>query len=203
MVIRFGEKYFDNNQFKNKGHIACLLYYSSHILGSLILNNEDKKMINSLMENLRNISGHQNLYIDELKQHLVNAIIVIVAKNITIINPENLSSNTETRIMQILDYIQTNIYKPELLKIAVIAEKFDFSPHYLGNYFRKQCNESIQQYISAYRIRLIEHRLRFSDKRVHEIAEEFGFIDESHINKFFKRHHGISLKKFKTKCLST
>ena len=27
--------------------------------------------------------------------------------------------------------------------------------------------------------------------------KEFGFSDESHINKFFKIHHGISLKKFR------
>jgi len=80
-----------------------------------------------------------------------------------------------------------------------MAEKFGLSSTYLGSYFRKKCDESIQQYISSYRIRLIEHRLRFSDKRVHEIAHEFGFADESHINKFFKRHHGLSLKKYREK----
>jgi AraC-like DNA-binding protein len=93
--------------------------------------------------------------------------------------------------------IQEHIRYPERLTIAVIAERFDLSPTYLGSYFRKQCNESLQQYISSYRIRLIEHRLRFSDKRVHEIADEFGFADESHVNKFFKRHQGMSLKQYR------
>ncbi|WP_413533197.1 helix-turn-helix domain-containing protein [Empedobacter brevis] len=197
MVIRFGEQYINHHQFKNRGHISCLLYYTSHLAGSIILNADDKIMVASLINNLRMIIEHQSLYVEELIHHLVNAIIVIVAKNIAIINPKEISLTTDIRLMQILDYIQTNICKPEVLKISVIAEKFGFSPNYLGHYFRKQCNESIQQYISSCRIRLIEHRLRFSDKRVHEIADEFGFTDESHINKFFKRYHGVSLKKYK------
>ncbi len=202
MVIRFGEQYINHYQFKDKGHIACLLYYTSHLPGAIVLNADDKIMIASLMGNLRMISEHQSLYVEELMHHLVHAIIVLVAKNIAIINPPKISSTTDIRLMEILDYIQANICKPELLKIAVIAEKFGLSPNYLGHYFRKHCNESIQQYISSYRIRLIEHRLRFSDKRVHEIADEFGFIDESHINKFFKRYHGISLKKYRIASLS-
>ena len=202
MVIRFGEQYINHYQFKDKGHIACLLYYTSHLPGAIVLNADDKIMIASLMGNLRMISEHQSLYVEELMHHLVHAIIVLVAKNIAIINPPKISSTTDIRLMEILDYIQANICKPELLKIAVIAEKFGLSPNYLGHYFRKHCNESIQQYISSYRIRLIEHRLRFSDKRVHEIADEFGFTDESHINKFFKRYHGISLKKYRIASLS-
>jgi AraC-like DNA-binding protein len=127
----------------------------------------------------------------------VNAVIVIAARNMAMIQPRLITLNAGSRILQILDYIQKHISRPELLKISIISEKFGLSPTYLGSYFRKQCNESIQQYISSYRIRLIEHRLRFSDKRVHEIADEFGFADESHINKFFKRHKGLSLKAYR------
>ena len=127
----------------------------------------------------------------------IGALIVIAARNIVIIKPKNISPHADKRILQILDYIQEHIRDPARLTIAVIAERFDLSPTYLGSYFRKQCNESLQQYISSYRIRLIEHRLRFSNKRVHEIADEFGFADESHINKFFKRHQGMSLKQYR------
>lgn len=130
-------------------------------------------------------------------RHLANAISVITARNIAVIKPTGLKPNVDVRILQILDYIQKNIRQPKSLKIAVIAELFGLSPTYLGTYFRNQCNETIQQYISSYRIRLIEHRLRFSDRRIHEIADEFGFSDESHINEFFKRHKGTSLRNFR------
>ncbi|MCC9070230.1 AraC family transcriptional regulator [Flavobacterium sp. F-65] len=197
MVVRFGESYIREYQWKSIDHIECLLYYASHLSGSILVNNDDKQMVTLLMQNLRQATAQQTMYNEDLIIHLVNAIIVIAARNIAVIKPQNISPNADIRILQILDYIQEYIRRPELLKVAVIAEKFGLSPTYLGSYFRKQCNESIQEYISSNRIRLIEHRLRFSDKRIHEIADEFGFADESHINKFFKRHKELSLKAYR------
>lgn len=197
MVIRFGENYINEYQWKSIDHIECILYYASHLSGSVLINKEDKRMVDLLIQNLLQAIKHQSIYNEDLIRHLVNAIIVITGRNIAVVKPKGISSNSEGRILQVLDYIQENIRQPDLLKISVIANQFGISPTYLGSYFRKQCKETIQQYISAYRIRLIEHRLRFSDKRVHEIAYEFGFADESHINKFFKRHKGLSLKGFR------
>lgn len=197
MVIRFGENYIKEYQWKSIDHIECLLYYASHLSGSVLVNSEDKKMTGLLIQNLQQAIEHDSVYNEDLTRHLVNAVIVIAARNIAVIKPENISSSADVRILQILDYVQENIRQPKLLKVENIANEFGLSPTYLGSYFRKQCNESIQQYISSYKIRLIEHRLRFSDKRVHEIADEFGFADESHINKFFKRHRGKSLKAYR------
>lgn len=197
MVIRFGEYYVREYQWKSIDHIECLLYNASDLSGSVLINQEDKKMVSSLVQNLQQTLIQESVYTEDLVRHLVSALIVIAARNIAIIKPKNISPHADNRILQILDYIQEHIHYPARLTIAVIAERFDLSPTYLGSYFRKQCNESLQQYISSYRIRLIEHRLRFSDKRVHEIADEFGFADESHINKFFKRHQGMSLKQYR------
>ncbi|WP_336828388.1 AraC family transcriptional regulator [Sphingobacterium multivorum] len=197
MVIRFGEYYVREYQWKSIDHIECLLHNASDLAGSVLINQEDKKMVSSLIQHLQQTLIQESVYTEDLVRHLVNALIVIAARNIAIIKPKNISPHADNRILQILDYIQEHIHYPARLTIAVIAEKFDLSPTYLGSYFRKQCNESLQQYISSYRIRLIEHRLRFSDKRVHEIADEFGFADESHINKFFKRHQGMSLKQYR------
>lgn len=197
MVIRFGEYYVREYQWKSIDHIECLLYNASDLSGSVLINQEDKKMVSSLVQHLHQTLIQESVYTEDLVRHLVNALIVIAARNIAIIKPKNISPHADNRILQLLDYIQEHIRYPARLTIAVIAERFDLSPTYLGSYFRKQCNESLQHYISSYRIRLIEHRLRFSDKRVHEIADEFGFADESHINKFFKRHQGMSLKQYR------
>lgn len=199
IVIRFASSYVKSYSWSSIDHIECLLYHTSHLSGSVLANKDDKQMVNSLMINLRYIVKEKNLYNEDLIRHLVNAIIVIAAKNISIVKPQNMLSSPDNRILEIIDYIQTHICQPNLLRIAVVAEKFGLSSTYLGSYFRKQCGETIQHYISSYKIRLIEHRLRFSDKRVHEIADEFGFADESHINKFFKRHKGVSLSAYRNK----
>ncbi|MDR6525509.1 AraC-like DNA-binding protein [Chryseobacterium rhizosphaerae] len=198
MVVRFDEKYIREYQWKSIDHIECLLYYASHLSGSVLVNKDDQQMVGLLIQNLKKTTEYQSVYNEDLTRHLVNAIIVIAARNIAVMRPRNISPHTDNRILQILDYIQEHIRNPKLLKVEAIAEKFGLSGTYLGSYFRKHCDESIQHYISSYKIRLIEHRLSFSDKRVHEIADEFGFTDESHINKFFKRHKGLSLKAYKT-----
>lgn len=197
MVMRFGENYIREYQWKSIDHIECLLYYASDLSGSLIVNEQDKKIVESLIQNLQQSVEYVGMYTEDLIRHLVNSILVIAARNLALVKPNSTSLTIDQRILLVIDYIQENIRYPELLRITVIADKFGFSPTYLGSFFRKQCNESLQHYISSYRIRLIEHRLRFSDKRIHEIADEFGFTDESHINKFFKRHKGLSLKAFR------
>jgi AraC-like DNA-binding protein len=79
------------------------------------------------------------------------------------------------------------------MKAETISELFGLSETYLGSYFKSQCGETLQQFTSKYKMRLIKFRLKFSDKRINEIAQEFGFSDESHLNKFFKKQQGISL----------
>lgn len=203
MVVRFGEDYIKEHRWMNIDHMECILYYASDISGSVLVNEGDKEMVSLLVDSLRQATKHTSLYNEDLIRCLVNGLIVIASRNITLMRPKGLSENSDIRILKIIDYIQEHIYRPKELTIAVIAEKFGLSPTYLGSYFRKQCNESLQHYISAYRIRLISQRLRFSDKRVHEIADEFGFTDESHINKFFKRHKGVSLHVYRERAVKT
>ncbi|WP_228379091.1 AraC family transcriptional regulator [Chryseobacterium piperi] len=198
LIIRFGHNYVSEFQWKSIDHMECVLFHSSHLSESILRNTDDKEGVDSLMQYLLQILQQDNMYKEDLIRHLVNAIIVITARNLSYIRPKNMLENVDEKILEIIDHIQVHIHQPEQLKLEVIAGKFNLSKTYASAYFRKQSGESIQQYISAYRIRLIEHRLRFSDKRITEIAEEFGFTDESHINKFFKRHTGVRLKSYRT-----
>ncbi len=198
LVIRFGQNYVAEFQWKSIDHIECVLFHASHLSESILKNAEDSEAVVSLMQYLLQILHRDNLYKEDLIRHLVNAVIVIAARNLSITQPKNMLENVDEKILEIIDYIQVHIRQPDLLKLEVLANKFGVSKTYIGAYFRKQSGESLQQYISSYRIRLIEHRLRFSTKRITEIAEEFGFADESHVNKFFKRHTGVRLKSYRS-----
>ncbi|MBB1138675.1 AraC family transcriptional regulator [Myroides sp. WP-1] len=203
MVVRFGESYVKDYQWKSIDHIECLLYYASQLSASVLVNEEDKHVVHQLMQTLRQVIAIETMYNEDLVRHLVNAILVIAARNIAMIQFEPLSNNTDMKMVSILNYIQEHIREPEQLKVTVVAPKFGMSPTYLGSYFRKHCGESFQSYISAYKIRLIEHRLLFSERRINEIVDEFGFADESHCNKFFKRHKGSSMSAFRKANSST
>lgn len=197
LIIDFDKSYINEYQWKSIDHIECLLYYASHLAGSILQETADIRMVQSLMQSLLEAVKGEDLYSEDLKRHLVNALLVIAARNISKTKRNGLNTNADKRILKIIDYIQANICCPQELRVPVIANAFGLSQTYLGSYFYKHCGETLQHYISSYRMRLIEHRLRFSDMRINEIVDEFGFVDESHINKFFKRHRGMSLKAYR------
>ncbi|SHE56606.1 AraC family transcriptional regulator [Pedobacter caeni] len=197
LFIKFSERYIRDSNWKSINCIECLLYHSSHLSGCILNNQSDQFLVKSAVDSLLHVMNHNDAYNEDLTLHYVNALIVIAARNISKMRPAEATVNSDKRLLAIIDYIQANIYDPQKLKASVISAEFGLSETYLGSYFKKQCGESIQHFISNYRIRLIEHRLRFSDRRINEIVNEFGFADESHLNKFFKKRHNISLTEFR------
>jgi len=197
LLIRFMKEYISEYKWKSTDHLESLLYYSTHLSGCVINNDSDGIIVNSIINSILLELSSSSGYDEDLLSNFINALIVIAARNIISIKPKNVTLSTDKKLQDIVDYIQTNIYFPDKIKAAVIGELFSISETYLGSYFKKQCGETMQHFISNYRIRLIEHRLRFSSMRVNEIVNEFSFSDESHLNKFFKKHKGISLTGFR------
>lgn len=197
LQIRFQSQYIKEYRWRNIAYLECLLYYSSHMMGCIMKSPSDGVQVRRIAESLLQNIEENDLFNEELMTHYVNALIVIAARNIYQIKPGHIKVNTDQRIQELINYIQANICYPEKLTAAVMAGNFGISSTYLGSYFKKQCGETPQHFISGYRLRLIEHRLQFSDMRINEIADEFGFTDESHLNKFFKKHNKLSLTAYR------
>ncbi|HEX6431888.1 MAG TPA: AraC family transcriptional regulator [Niastella sp.] len=197
VFIKFSNSYVKEFSWKHLDCLECLLYYAPSVSGCVMKSQSDmllvKKIVDALLQEIQN----DNLYNKDLIMHFVNALIVIAARNISQIYPQQLKPNADSRIQDIIHYIQSNIYSPQQLKATQMAIQFGIATTYLGSYFKHQCGETIQQFIANYRLRLIEHRLRFSDMRINEIVNEFGFSDESHLNKFFKKHKKVSLTEYR------
>lgn len=197
LLIRFNREYLEEHKWNSIDHLETLLYYSTHLSGCVINNKADSMLVKSIVDSILLGISNVNDYNEDLLSHFINALIVIAARNIIKLKPENVQLNADQRLLDIINYIQTNIYFPDRIKAAAISEVFSISETYLGSYFKKQCGETIQHFISNYKQRLIEHRLRFSSMRINEIVSEFAFSDESHLNKFFKKHKQMSLTAFK------
>ena len=197
LQVRFNRKYITEYRWKSIDHMECVLYYASHLSGCILRNESDGFLVRTIADAILHGMQHGNVYNEDLTMHFVNALIVIAARNLSTIRPAGLKANAEKRVLEIIDYLQANIFFPEKLKASVVAKQFGISDTYLGTYFKSQCGETVQHFISHYKLRLIEHRLKFSDKRINEIAVEFGFSDESHLNKFFKKHRKLSLTAFR------
>ncbi|WP_315821876.1 AraC family transcriptional regulator [Paraflavitalea speifideaquila] len=197
MLIRFTSTYIKDYRWKSIDHVECLLHHVTQLSDCIMKGETEKFLAKRIVDSLLHTINNHVEYDEDLTIHFVNALIVIAASNILKFKPTAIKPNADKKIHDIIAYIQVNITAPEKLKASVIGASFGISETYLSNYFKSQSGETIQHYIASYKLRMIEHRLKYSGMRINEIASEFGFTDESHLNKFFKKHHTISLREFR------
>ncbi|MBL3655525.1 AraC family transcriptional regulator [Fulvivirga sediminis] len=192
--LRFNDIYIQSSglQASNIEKIEFMLQNAGKQPGCILRNQTDKLLVRPMVEALVREYMNQDLYNTELTQQMINTLIVVVTRNIAKFLPDNITEYSEEKILDILHYIQQNIYEPEKIRAKTISGVFGISESYLGRYFKKHTSETMQQYINHYRLKLIEHRLRHSNLRINEIAFSMGFTDESHLNKFFRKNRGMS-----------
>lgn len=198
VVIRFNNDYIKQYHSSSINHIEYLLYYASGLSIPIISDLTDKHLVHFQIEGLMQTIKNPKEYNIDLQSHYVYIIMIIATRNISQYKFTH-SNISDKRILEIINYIQKNIYDQSKLSAYSIGNQFAIAPSYIGTYFLRKCGETLQHYINSYRLNLIKNRLLFSDKRIVEITEEFGFTDESHANKFFKKQQGITMTSFRSK----
>lgn len=198
--LRFNELYVKDNISKDKEavkQVEYILQNASHLPGCILKNKADKPLIASLISSVLNEQTNQQLYYNRISEQIINTIITIVARNIALKLPKNINESTGEPILEMLNYIQQNIFEPKNLKAVKLSQHFNISLNYLGRYFKKQTGDTLQNYIANYKMRLVEVRLLHSDMRINEITYEFNFTDESHLNRAFKKYKGMNPSEFR------
>jgi AraC-like DNA-binding protein len=197
--IRFNNQYIaaDAQQHELLKRLELILENANNDPGCILKTEDDKLIVKPLIEAIIREHTNTGIYHKDLIAQYVNTLLVIVARNISLALPEKIGENSDKRTVDILQYIQANIYDPEKIRAAHLSDHFGITQTYLGRYFKRQTNESLQNYIMKYKIKLIENRLLHSNMRVTEIAIEFGFTDNSHFNRIFKKYSGYNPSAFK------
>ncbi len=131
---------------------------------------------------------------------LMTSILEILIRNIKKSNYFDIGTKvSEERISKMLNYINENIDHTELLKVENLADVFIMSPTYVSEYFKKQVQMPLREYIIKAKLKLVEIRLLNSAFTLTQIADDLGFTDVSHLSKTFKRYTGTSIRDFKNK----
>lgn len=194
LFIRFNNIYIKNSALlqENIQKLEFILQHANHQPGCILTNQIDKTLVEPIINAIIREYVNRDLYNKELIRQLVNTLIIIVARNIAKSLPEQINEQSEVKALDILEYLQRNIYTPEKLTSEHLSTTFGISQSYLGRYFKKHANETLQDYLMQYKLKLIENRLLHSELRIGEIAREFGFTDVSHLNKIFKKYKSFS-----------
>ena len=201
LFIRFNDSYLKNQSKEWIQKVEYIFHNHNHLPGCILKTVSDKPLIRALAIGLISENKKRNPNHYEVIIQLINTIITIAARNITLLNVSGLISTPLKESVSLLNYIHENIYTPENLRAEMIANRFNISVTYISEYFKKHTGESLQQYITQYKIKLIETRLLYTDLRLSEICDEFGFTDLSHMNKTFKKYKGVNPTEYrKTNC---
>ncbi|PXX29678.1 AraC family transcriptional regulator [Arenibacter sp. ARW7G5Y1] len=184
-----------NEWFKEASYI---LSNYNQLPGDIIKSDLDRRHMDSLIAMILLESRNYGQESVNLITSLMTSILEILIRNIKKTSyfefPKN---NSDERITRMLIYINENIDKTELLKVENLADVFMMSTTYVSEYFKKQVNMPLREYIIKAKLKLVEIRLLNSDFTLTEIAHELGFTDVSHLSKTFKKYSGTSIREFK------
>lgn len=204
--IRFSEVFL--KQYKNaqeRERITQWLKQLEHIFSHhnrfqelLVKRPGDCQMIGTLIQNMVEEYEQRQPYHEENLQHFVTLVLNILARNVSdSTEVAGAGMATEPLINRMLVHIRQHISDPEKLRVDYLAAHFNLSANYVGEYFRKLTGESLQHYITQYKIKLVEQRLANSSLTVSQIAGELGFTDESHLSRQFRKHNGLSPNEYR------
>lgn len=195
--IRFHDSYLKTQSNDWIQKLEFIFHNYNHRPGCILKTVTDKPLVRAMVEALIREENTNFPQQQEVIKQILNTIITIAARNISLIAPLNLNQTNVVPSLDLLNYVHQNIYQPDQLKASNMAKAFNVSSTYISEYFKTKTGQSIQEYTMAYKVKLIETRLKFTNMQINEIVYEFGFSDASHLNRLFKKHTGMNPSDYK------
>ncbi len=129
---------------------------------------------------------------------LINALILHLLENYSTTRKNYFEPIAGTlpqyKLQQTIDYIHA--YLDSDLSLNQLAASIQMSPHYFSRLFKKTTGFTPHQYVINCRIEKAKDLLKKGKLSIAEIAQEVGFVDQSHLHRCFKRKVGITPKQF-------
>lgn len=107
------------------------------------------------------------------------------------------TQNQNMYIEQCKNYIYSHLH--DKILIPEIASELSLNPNYLSVLFKKHEGISIKQFITNEKIKLVKKLLIHSKYSYIEIATCLSFSSQSHLEKYFKKFTGTTLRKYREK----
>ena len=104
-------------------------------------------------------------------------------------------------LRQARELIHDRLHEP--LTLSAIARATAIHPSHLARTFRKHHGRPIGEYVRALRIERAARELVDTDTPIAEIGLRFGFFDQSHFSRVFKRHTGLTPAAFRARASCT
>ena len=129
---------------------------------------------------------------------MINTLTLHLLEHYSVSRP-NLSGCTpgklpRYKLQQIIDYIYA--YLDRDLGLKELSNVVQMSPNYFAQLFKQTTGITLHQYVIRCRIERAKDLMRKGELAIAEIATQVGFVDQSHLNRHFKRLIGVTPKTF-------
>lgn len=204
--IKFTDSYFAGHKMNRPD--AHILWIPEAIMGNKLLKEVKLKMdepcVNILRKTIENIVDYNcrgNVESSPLVYYQILSIFGLIREAAAKLSIRIDYGQPDKE--ELISYIHQHIYEPSLVRIKNIAPHFNIAESYFSDYFRKKFDISYRNYVNTYKIKLIEKRLEDTSLTIKQIADEFGFTDESHLSHFFKDMRKVSPQQFRQGIIQT
>ncbi len=150
------------------------------------------------------MTGELHCYHKEVMRYLFSALFCELMGNLTeevtrLGKPEELKESAK-RVYHIFQRFSEMLSKDEGMHrtVAYYADALCYTPKHFSKIIKQACGRTPMEMINEYAMDRIKYRLRYSEKSIKEIAEEFNFSNQSFFGKYVKAHLGMSPQHFRS-----
>lgn len=96
-----------------------------------------------------------------------------------------------------IDAAMEHLYACPDTTLSEAADRFGVSAEAIRTQFRRHFNDTPMHYFSAYHAKRVAVALLSTTDSLRLLAERFGYCDEYHLSRVFKRHMGLSPARYR------
>jgi AraC-like DNA-binding protein len=131
-------------------------------------------------------------------EHRLYEIAKRLTQRMGIFSPDSWTGAKDALLLQARDYIHDNI--AEDISINDLSRVVNISKFHFIRLFRSQFGLTPHQYILNHRINRVREALG-TGASSSDVAQDFGFFDASHMNRYFKRSYGVTPRQYQHQLL--
>ncbi|GLX71523.1 response regulator [Paenibacillus glycanilyticus] len=98
-------------------------------------------------------------------------------------------------IKEIEEYV--NAHLDRSIELREVADRFSFSPNYLGHLFKEESGVTFSEFVIRQRLAKAHEMLQDPVRKVYEVAFSVGYKNLTHFNKLFRDAYGLSPNEFR------
>ena len=179
--------------------LSNLPYLKRHPI--MHLTEDDVKLLDDYFQLLcRRMRDSRPVLYSNIVRSLVSTMMLEILSMMRRQEPEN-TVTTDVHRQRLANEFMRLVEQSDgrIRKVDDFANQLNITPKYLSTLLKETMNRRPSEMIHFYTLKAIEHRLRYTDMTMQEIANDLNFANPSFFGKYFKEHAGITPLDFRKK----